>query len=122
MDVFSVSWLRFGRSVGLCSATLDTSLYAGLRAEQSRLMLDASLHEVAEGVPVDGTASSTAPSLIMAAEPPVLPSYVKPVVKTATDQTASVRTAGTASVSFFSFLFFFFSAPELKLFGGMETQ
>lgn len=63
-------------------------------------MMDASLHEVVEGVPADGRASSSAPSSsILAGDVPDMTPYVKPVIKTASDQTASVRTAGTASVS-----------------------
>eukprot|EP00903_Cladosiphon_okamuranus_P013022 g12150.t1 len=86
--------VRHGQRGQIAAASLDSSLYAGLRAEQSRLiMTDTSLRE---GVPADGTGSLTAPSPILSGDLPELPSYVKPVMTTATDQTASVRTAGSA--------------------------
>ncbi|CAM9355726.1 unnamed protein product [Pylaiella littoralis] len=72
------------------SATLDSSMYAGLRIEQAKIFADENLHEVLEGVPTDDAAYDDA-----ASDDAAVP-HVKPVITTSTSQTAGVRTAGTA--------------------------
>ncbi|CBN79785.1 GJ12915 [Ectocarpus siliculosus] len=92
------------------SASLDSSLYAGLRAEEQTRMIDESLHEVVEGVPASYDLGSVAAQAALAGPstastmlgeedaaaaggeqlPPV-----KAVTVASTEQTASVRTAGS---------------------------